>query len=323
MRIALLHASNDPACVGWNLYNAINKYTGHTARHITGNSTYIGPNQEMMTGADVVLNKKGSAWDEARDIINDADILHFNQYDWTEPIYQTDIPFIKLMNRRDQKLVYHGHGGCWLLDPDKQAERCKGKGAKMVTCSPIDEAVVPGIKWIPNILDMSDPALVPDWNRGFDGQLMASMASHASLYKGDKIAAYVFEFLYKFGYDVMFHLISDLPRSKSFSIRSGHHFTIDNWTQGFFGMAGLEGLALGHITISRLDPLTKKKWFDAFGDIPICDVHGMDECGKKVRDYYNDRDMLLEHSKGNRLWMENNYIPAQVVKLWTDFYEGL
>ena len=323
MKILLLCLNQDPACVVWNLHQAINKYTTHTSRYAVSNPTILG-GREMCNIKDLIVGSDNCPQDKLEQLINEADVLHFSQYDWTTNVFP-GVTFQNLMHRKDQKMVFHGHGGAWLLDPEPQIQRCKEVNATMITCSPIDRMVVPDIKWMPNILNLD--SITPDWDRNFTGILTASLANGNPVYKGGEIASYVFEYLNKFGYDVNFQILTSLTLNECLNVRRQHHFTIDNWVQGFTGMAGLEGLALGHIVVARLDPMAidewSKHWFYFKSMPPFTDVHGMDECAKVIREYYNNRDSLKEHSIRNRKWIDEYYKPEDVVKLWVELYESL
>lgn len=324
MHICIINPECDPALVGWNLYDAINRLTPHSARHITG---YLNPGADggpLSQNKDIIAGETHST-EETREIVNSADVLHFNQYDWN---YKGPMPWSigeLLDGNKKPKLVFHGHGGAWLLNPQEQIDHCAEAGATMVTCSPIDEAVVPGIRWMPNILPLKESVFSdPLSTRQYGGGLVAGLANNAPEYKGGTMASYVFEYLRRFGYDVELQILRRIPWAQSIQLRHSHHFTIDNWTQGFFGMAGLEGLALGHVVIARLDPMARRKWEERFGDVPpICDVRGMDECAAVVRKYYGDRTALKNLSQQSHQWALREYSEERIVNRWIEFYESL
>jgi len=324
MLILLLHPQYDPACVGYNLYTAINKHTPHTMRHIVGMPTMI-ISKTLTLKHDLVIsgNYHNCNIDELKRLVNQADILHFSQYDWTEKITGTSHTFQDLMHRKDQKIIFQGHGGAWLLDPDKRMELYRKNGVKVITCSQIDEQIIPEAEWMPNILGTDSFDLTPDWSRDFNKQLHASLASNCPLYKGGEIVSYVFEYLCKFGYDFKFEYVKNLEKSESIKIRKKHHITVDNWTQGFFGLAGLEGLAMGHIVFARLNSLAIKNWQTKFAKMPpIENVMGMDECAKVLRKYYNDRILMKERCIENFKWIEDYYTDEKIVKMWKELYES-
>jgi hypothetical protein len=89
-------------------------------------------------------------------------------------------------------------------------------------------------------------------------------------------------------------------------------------------MSGLEGLALGHIVIARLNRVAECNWACYFNEVPpICNVAGMDECALKLKEYYNDRDMLKEHCRLNREWIDENYTDEKIALFWKELYEEL
>lgn len=362
MKILIVSPYYDPAQMGVRLCASLNAHSHHEAESIVGIRTYF-PSEDggvpmLDQEPDLVLEARcqdcegsgliagshcphclgtGLVRDvdierKVREKFETADVVHFNQFDWTyypggEATQKSvewcyPLEWGKMVSPR-HKLVFHGHGGAWLLDPDAQTKRCRNADATMVTCSPIDQVVVPGIRWMPNVMPVRQKDYRPA-KRDFRGRLHAGMASCAPLYKGGEIAAYVFEYLRKFGYDVDFTVIEGLSLTAALRVRAAHHFTVDNWTQGFHGLAGLEGLSLGHVVFARLDPLAEEAWA-AFADemIPIVNVHGMDDCARWVRKYYRDRKALESKCKEGRAWMEKYYSEERLVGIWAGFYESL
>lgn len=328
MLILSINLQGDPAGVGINLVNGINKHTNHKAIHIIDKTTFLdlkrfNPISKKDMGISVLF-EEGKASDENRELIRSADILHFNQFDWTHFLFE---PYLKIIGK-NQKMIFHGHGGSWLLNPMGQINRCKARGAFVVTCSPMDEAVFEGEKthWIPNVMPLDDDRS-PNWDRDFKNKLYLGLpANHnQGLYKGATMVRYMVDYLREeHGFQIYFELITGMKIDESLRNRRNHHFTVDNWVQGFHGMAGIEGLALGHVVFSRFDPLAHKKWSEFSGEmIPIDDVKGFDTCAKRIREYYHDRDMLLSRCKSNRAWMEKYYSEERLVKTWADFYEKI
>jgi len=324
----------DPACASELRASAINKLPGQECRNMIGDITRFPAGQQFNEEVDIWLTRdlrdNPKKLDEVNEILYQADVLHFNQYDWNVTwdsmgLYGTGAPNI---NWKDfiygKKVVWHGHGGPWLLDPEKQLKVCREIGAVAVTCSPIDEKVAPGVQWMPNVVGMDRGLLIP-MERDWSGTLIGGMASHAGDYKGKVPAEYVFEYVGKAGYPVKFEFISKLSRKEGVLKRKNHHITVDNWIQGFFGLAGLEGLALGHIVIARMDPMARDKWDTMFkyDPVPIIDVKGMDECGRVLRDMCNDRGLAKRIGDRSAQWMTNNYTDKQIAEKWIKFYEGL
>ncbi len=318
MLILNINLNGDPAAVGENLVRAINKYTDHTARHLR-----VGEIKTISNFIDIIMDDYH--YGEIKELVESADILHFNQLDWMHSSFEKYRRFI----HDGQRVVFHGHGGSWLLNPEPQIKRCREIGAKMVVCGPMDEYVLGKENgcWIPNILP-NDETRQPDWNRDFNGELIVGLSANHSggIYKGAEMIRYMVEYLgfREHKYPVRFELIIDKEIKESIVARKHHHFTVDNWVQGFGGMASLEGLALGHVVFCRFDHDVEKKWKKFAPEmIPIINVKGFDTCAAKIREYCNDRKQLEEHSKVSREWIEKYYSEKRILKLWTDLYESL
>lgn len=318
MKIVSINLNGDPAAVGEYLVKAIRKHTTHEARHIL----YPHDFNLISRWSDIIVPANNARIDEVVEVVSTADILHFNNCYWTDKRFSEYRRFIK----KGQRIIFHGHGGAWLLDPTLTIERCKSFGAAMVTCGPMDEAAL-GIgvaAWIPNILPLNN-LCSPDWERDFEDTLIVGLAANHTngVYKGATMVEYMVEYLRKeHYYDVRYELVTGMNNVDSIRARKHHHFTVDNWVQGFHGMAGFEGLALGHVVFSRHDELTREKW-EMFCDemIPIVDVKGFDTCAKQIRKYHNDRDALIEQCKRGRAWIEKYYNEKVILDKWIDFYE--
>jgi hypothetical protein len=324
MKILNINLCFDPACVGGNLTRAINKYTNHECRHLaTSNSLF----HVVSKWQDILYDLMPE--EELAEIIESADILHFNQYDWAYSDGSQNFKKVTKHIKSYHKLIFHGHGGSWLLNPGEQIKRCKDAGAEMVVCSPLDPCAVglDNCVWIPNVLDIEEK-IQPDWNRDFQNELIIGQAVNhsAGLYKGSELVKYMVNHLgyLEHKYPVKYEMITNITLEEALIIRKQHHFTVDNWVQGFSGMAGFEGLALGHVVFARLDPAVSEAW-KAFAPemIPIIDIKGFDTCAARLREYCNDRDMLIEHSRKSRAWVENWYNEERILKMWIDFYENL
>lgn len=320
MKILYLSNPIDPAGVSVNMALAIKKHTKHDCKYAIEQTTHV-VDLDLLRSNEIepiFIDKPGTekALEAA---IEWSDVVHVNSAmaRWPLLLHNT-IDLEELLVGKG--ILFHTHGGAWLLNPDWVCERCDALGALMVTCSPIDEIVAPGIRWVPNVL----PEHIKPSPRKWDGRLICGQACGDALYKGGGIVEYVFEWLNRTvrGIQVDYELVMDVPYHESLAIRAKHHMTIDNWTQGFHGMAALEGMALGQVAFSRFHPMAREKW-EAFSDdmIPIIDIAGMDDFGRWMRVYDRDREALKEQAEKSRKWIENNYTEKQVIAHWIDVYK--
>ncbi len=314
MKIVSLNLYGDPAVVGRNLVGALRR-AGHSARHIKSETRNSMTDYQDLVAVPYYREK-------ILEVIHDADVLHFNQVDWTDASFD---PYREALHS-GQRVLFHGHGGPWLLNPDKQITCADAIGAGLVVCSPMDRAVVPQATWIPNILNMD--GLTADWTREFFGPLTIGLAANNSggVYKGAEMVRYMAEYLGArgHGFPVQFELVTQKPLSNALALRTQHHFTVDNWVQGFTGMQGFEGLALGHVVFGRFDPMVRQAWADFAPEmIPIVDVKGFDTCAARIREYCNDREKLIVDSMAGAAWIDKWYTEEHIVKMWIDYYEKL
>ncbi len=317
----ILYFSNpiDPAGVSVNMACALTKHTEHECRYAIEQRTYVVDMDKLKKyGIGTILLDERGGVEDLQVAMDWCDVVHVNasMASWPFTLHG-NIDVEKMLG--DKGIVYHTHGGAWLLDPDWICDWCEAINAVMVTCSPLDEIVAPGITWVPNVL----PDYIKPAARDWDGELICGQACGDPLYKGGQIVEYVFEWMHKIidKFNSRYELVVSKPYLESIEIRKKHHMTIDNWTQGFHGMAALEGMALGHATFSRFHPLAREKW-DGFSDdpIPIIDVAGMDEFSKWLRIFDNDHKKLREYGEISREWIEENYTEAKVIDRWVHVY---
>lgn len=318
----ILYFSNpiDPAGVSVNMASALLDYTEHECKYAIEQTTHVVDLDHLREkGVNPIrLNEKGGV-EKLRAAIEWSDIVHINAAMANWPLLLHDTIDVEEM-LEGKGILFHTHGGAWLLNPDWICERCESIGALMVTCSPLDEIVAPGIKWVPNVL----PDYIKPQNRQWDGRLICGQACGDALYKGGGIVEYVFDWIQKTvrGFEIEYELVLGKSYLESIEIRKQHHMTIDNWTQGFHGMSALEGMAMGHATFSRFHPMAWEKWLDFCKEpIPIIDIAGMDEFGKWLRVFDKDRDALKAHGEISRKWIKEYYTERQVIQCWVKVYE--
>jgi hypothetical protein len=315
MKILSINLAGDPACVGQNLTKAIKKDGRHTARHLKIKATY-----SITAYSDLV--SEPYSYDHIREEVHSADVLHFNQLDWKSAEFE---PYRDCIHA-GQRLLFHGHGGAWLLNPEPQIERCCAIGANMVCCSPMDRAVLPMATWVPNImiLDQYHQPVERDFNNTI---IIGQAPNHSGgTYKGSEMVRYMCEYLgpKMHGFPIRFEMVTRLLLEKSLRVRAHHHITVDNWTQGFFGMQAFEGLALGHVVFARMDPMTVDAWREFAPEmIPVKNIRGFDTCAAEIRQYCNDRDLLFHDCMAGRHWIENHYSEERILNMWLDYYEHL
>lgn len=323
MKIAMVCQLFDPALAAERLYRAINRYTKHSCRLVVGRKTILkgedGKDFQFNRTEDVML----SGWEEVRKVeqlLKDMDIIHFHDVDWA---YDTGPPSINWKAvLPGKKLVWHGHGGAWLLNPGEKTRTCREAGATMVTCSALDAVVAPEVRWMPNVVELEKIRVA---DRDWDEKIKVGMAAFkgGQLYKGVGVwKEYIFDWIpNREAFE--FRIVWGVRNEECLKRRSGDHITIDNITQGFHGLAGLEGLAMGHAVIVRLDPVVKQGWEERFPGLPMIDVVGMDHAAQWLTKLEKDRNLLKDTALGGRDWMDKHFTEKQIAEEWINLYESL
>lgn len=321
LKILIINLKFDCAGVGWDLAQAINKYTPHEAKHVCGEVTTWAPHTD----------KQFSSIYEIEEMIKWADVLHFNQWIWTfkecnvnddylvidkaeDNIYETYL--------HDKQVVFHFHGGIPQLDPEYFVRECERVGAKMIKCDPftqIDEA-----KWLPNVLDLEKVKPTIDYKELRAVKLKVSIAEHLDdMRRTNKHIKFVLDILQKRTFWFDYKFFSQIPKEECLQERLSYHLSIDNITQGFIGMWGWESLAMGQILLARIHPKVLKQYESLGPNFPAINTNNIDTVAKFVRFFSRNNTASTEMSIHARDWMERYYNTKSIVNRYIDYYKEM
>ena len=328
LKVLNINLEFDCAGVGWMLREAFRLYSSSTVvKHAQARQM---PWSQM---TDCTIDPKQPQ--PFLDLMRWADVLHFNEWIWTHAlgtdhvanfIPQPKPTFDFMPYLKDKRVLFHFHGGLLQLYPDYWLDQCREVGAQVIVCDPLNESLIEGARWIPNLLDWQ--RIHPDGTRVYNADMGVYMAYAGPAVRNgkgvDKIANAI-GYLQARGLPLHWHDLHSMDWSECMIRRRPQHVCIDTLTQGFIGMTGWEGLALGQVVMARLQPEVDRRYRAVLGGgkaTPIWNVSGIDELGQTLVKLHGDRKLLQERCAWSREWVEKCYHPEDIVDRWETVFRG-
>lgn len=307
MKILLLNLEFDCAASSWNLTQAIRKHhPKHEVRHAIFKTTYAAPNSDIMF----------KQVEELLPICQWADVIHFSQWLWTHrpgnnrlafyPVneYNGLSPFESVLQDKSKTIVYHFHGGNHQLNPKYWLDECARVGARILKCDPL--CPLPGATWLPNVLDIAPAAVCQ--HEPFGVAVMGSMSDQ-------RRNNYAIQAMLKY-LDIPNKFFGEIPRPLALVERRKYPVCIDNLTQGFVGMWTWEALAMGQVTLARLDQAA----IDQYQGAPIIHCQNIDWLANRLREIRECPARIDAWSRAGLKWTAEYNAPAVIAGRYLEFY---
>lgn len=298
MKIAIICPDFDCAGVGWNLKEAINKYTPHKAIHITGHTTFWAQHTDMICRND--------NWKDIYRELETCDILHFNL-----EMFQPDrIP-------KGKKVFFHFHSGTAVSVPETYLNKAKEINARLLCCAPPEELCY-GATWIPNVLDFANYP-----RASYNGGAISICMSHDPQSQLKNIGVYEahLQHMIECGYPIKKNLVWGKPKDEALKLRSQSQICLENMVEGYIGMNGWEALAMRQVVVGRLSRYTEIKYAELGGDFPICNCESIQEVDLLIHNFKDNPAEMIDIMQEGRMWMERFYKPEIIVDKYIKEYE--
>jgi hypothetical protein len=316
MRIVMI-TENDPAGMGISFCNAINRYSNHQCRLITTAIRY-----NFMFEHDLhVPSLDQNGYDEIRDILDKADILHFHMLS-DEKIILGNVKVTDYMNGKNIIHHHHGHPG-FRSNPSKFHKKYKKYKRKSIVSTPDLLKLLPGAAWIPNIVPLYDSLFMPK-ERFSDGIVRVCQAPTRKELKDTDIFQNVMNSL-SLQYDHLEHLIiENTLYSECLKIKQDFDVHFDHM-QGYYGVSSLESLSQGKPVIAGLDDWNIKciKDFTGSEQLPWIVARGKEELYKKLKILINDDGLRRSTGEYSRRFMEKHWTEKHSLSILINQYESL
>lgn len=319
----LMIAVNDPAGTAIALCKALSRYTGHTARLITLETRYT-----HSWAGDVHLPWLGE--DELEgvgELLRQADVFHFHM---TADENLELGPYRPRDFLAGKLLVHHHHGHPdFRGNPEKYQAKYRELGRnKLLVSTPDLLHKLPGARWQPNLVPVSDPLYRPlPWGPGpADGGPGGRVRiAHAPTRKdlkntGELLAAV--ERLSGRGLDCRAVLIDDMPHVECLRVKRGCHLVFDH-LQGYYGVSSLESLSQGSCVVAGLDEwnISHVRDFTGRERLPWA-LSSPGRLEEDLEGLVRDPDLRAEHGTCAREFMESCWNEPILTQRLVDFYES-
>lgn len=305
----LMITTNDPAGMGINFTNAINKYTEHHCRLVTTEQRY-----GIDFGKDLhVPDLDEDQLDELRDVLTKADIFHFHM------IADENMNVGPLLVKdfiRGKRIIHHHHGHPeFRINPKKFHEKYKKLKRKAIVSTPDLLHLLPDSTWQPNLVPINDPLYLPaEKQQENDAIIIGQSPTRRELKNCAELEWAIAEARKELPRPIIHRSFERLQHKKCLAEKRKCDIIFDHM-QGYFGVSSLESLSQGKPVIAGLDEwnISHIKNFVNSDKIPWDIVENIYKLKSIIIKY--TKNHLTIKSKGNesrkfmvRSWNETNVI---------------
>jgi hypothetical protein len=310
----LMITTNDPAGVGINFTDAINRYTSHRCRLITTEIRY-----NFYYKKDLHIPWI-SDFSEVEQLLKTAEIYHFHM---VADEYIKIGPFRPVDFLDSKKIVQHHHGEpLFRANPEKFLKKEKMLGRKAVVSTPDLLRVYPGASWIPNPVPLSDELYLPyNHTNGRGDKIFIGHSPTRKELKNTKEFLEVVGELKSKGLNVEPVIIENTPHRKCLKTKQKCDVFFDHM-QGYFGVSSLEALSQGIPTIAGLDDwcISWIKSFTGCKELPWIIARNKDELKEVLLKLTLDNDLRRFYKTFSRQWIERYWNEKSIIEALIDFY---
>ncbi len=313
----LMITENDPAGMGIAFCNAINRYTEHQCRLITTEIRY-----NFMFKKDLhVPFLDGDGFDEIRDLLKKADVLHFHMLS-DEHMKLGDLKVIDYVKGKKILHHHHGHPG-FRSDPLKYQAKYKKLERKSIVSTPDLLKLLPDAEWIPNIVPINDALFMP-LKRAADAKVRVCQAPTRKDLKNTEAFEEVMDSLTQQYDNLEYYIIENTLYSECLKLKQGCDIQFDHM-QGYFGVSSLESLSQGKPVIAGLDACNVEsiKQFTGVDDIPWLIVRNKKQLEDVFSELIEDEDLREDKGAKSRQFMEFCWTEHQVLDRLINIYNSL
>lgn len=309
----LMITTNDPAGVGINFKNAMNKYTSCRVRLVTTEIRY-----NFMYEKDIHIPWV-SDFSDLKELLVSADVFHFHMgADETMKLGPFNVSdFIP-----GKKIVHHHHGEPKFRDnPRYFAEKEMALGRKAIVVTPDLWRFYPEATWIPNPVPINNELYTPI-KRG-KSQRVSHSPTKKELKNTDSFIRVVDDLRSSFD-DIDPVVIENLPHAECLAIKRESRLFFDHM-QGYYGVSSLEALSQGVPTIAGIDSWNDYclKQFAQCDRLPWVIAKNEDELRSQIVELLTNDELSENIGTESRSWMEKHWNEEKIAKKLAEFYESL
>lgn len=309
----LMITTNDPAGVGINFKNAMNKYTSHSARLVTNEIRY-----NFMYEKDIHIPAIGD-FSELKHLLISSDLFHFHMGADENMALG---PF-KVGDFLDNKKIVHHHHGepKFRENPRYFAEKEIALGRRAIVATPDLWRFYPEAAWIPNPVPINDERYTPLEKKS---RLRVSHSPTKKEIKNTESFVRVTRELCSSFDNLEPIVIENTPHTECLSIKRESSVFFDHM-QGYYGVSSLEALSQGVPTIAGIDSWNEYciKQFTRCDRLPWVIAENEDELRFRLSELLSDDDLRYKTGSESRQWMEKYWTEEKIANKLAEFYESL
>lgn len=320
----ILHLSNTPLSnAPDNLVRCLN-HCGHQATLLLNKKSNT--NKVHVGGA----LWHGHSYEDLQHLFENTDVIHFHNYAWDLQIFKAHPDLLAIARTKPAVVQYHS--------PRRSTENFESS----ITDHSLKHAVLaqyhtreyPEAEFVvPNVIPLFDTRYQPlpaKWD-SYRIPTVSYAPSNTTLKgwdnKGHAFTQPVLDRLSREGRIVPETMVG-VPYEECMSRKRWAHIGVDEVATGSYHLSGLEYLAMGVITVGRMDELTTNALRQIVGEEGIRELPWFmatpDTLEAVLRQLSGSPKELLEHkAKNSREWMETYWHPAKLVGLFERMYQTL
>lgn len=317
---------------------AINRYTDHQCHLITTTTRYnFGFEKDIhipdvltqMKGDSVFLeaikiqrnNKNSNGFDEIRDLLTHADIIHFHIL-VDENIELGPIKVKDYIKRK--ALIHHHHGHPdFRSNPGKYRDKYRKLNRKVLVSTPDLLLLIPEASWQPNLVPIDAPLYLPFQNNMTGKTRICQSPTRKDLKNTVEFREVVTSLKQKY-HNLEIVIIEDTAHKDCLKIKQTCDIHFDHM-QGYFGVSSLEGLSQGKPVIAGLDEWNIQciKKFVGSEELPWIIARNQDELENCLENLNTSSELRKKIGRESRYFMERYWNEKQVIGNLIDAYREL
>ncbi|MCR4318398.1 MAG: glycosyltransferase family 1 protein [Planctomycetes bacterium] len=315
-------SENDPAGMGIAFCRAINNHSEHSCRLITRSLRYNFDFEKDIHVEDFWNDdvRDESKVDEVRQILEDADIVHFH-------ILLDETATLGPLTIKDhvagKTIVHHHHGHPeFRSDPMKWQRKYSDLRRMFLVSTPDLKAMAPEGYWVPNLVPLDDPdyAFMPDAQLPRDRMIVFQSPTRLDL----KNTAELDEMLSKLAlkYPIASDIVQNTNHRECLRRRRNAHVSFDH-LQGYYGVSSLEALSQGKPLIAGLDSWNQRmiKEFTGVDTLPWIVCHSIEKVAGELLALCHSPETRAVKGVEGRRFMEKCWSEKHVIDRLFGFYE--
>ena len=320
----IVHLTENPiAGAPLNLSRCLNKYQGSrvSSRHIAQSDR----NENRIFGQDIIIDS--TPYHELRQVLEQADVIHFHNFYKNQHLFRKHPDLWEVvMGKKRVWQVHSQRSISWV----RLTDALEDPHMKKLVIGQYHPREWPECEVVPNIIDIWDERLMPDWSVKNEKPRVVYSPSRINCTGWDnKSYTEVLPALQELvdAQIITAEVIHDTPYDECLSRRKKADIGIDEISTGSYHLTSLENLSLGLVTIAGLDRIQIRTLCDLVGcleeSLPWVIANPKNLEGKILETITDKNERLHLKRTRSRDWMMKYWDPGITTRRFVDIYERM